>query len=99
MGKIAANDKNDRRLMFMKNFDPRGCLPLPRVNIHAYNHYFQTASSLKQLGESKPKIPVEPELEGGTKVCKSQRTNGPVNAHLVSWPSKAQNIHNLENIW
>ena len=22
--------------------------------------------------------------------------NGPVNAHLVSWPSKAQNIQNLE---
>ena len=29
----------------------------------------------------------------------NQRTNGPVNAHLISWPSKAQNIHNLENIW
>ena len=29
----------------------------------------------------------------------NQRTNGPVNAHLVSWPSKAQNIQNLENIW
>ena len=28
-----------------------------------------------------------------------QRTNGPVNAHLKSWPSKAQNIQNLENIW
>ena len=26
----------------------------------------------------------------------NQRTNGPVNAHLISWPSKAQN---LENIW
>ena len=25
-----------------------------------------------------------------------QRTNGPVNAHLISWPSKAQNIQNLE---
>ena len=36
--------------------------------------------------------------------CKSeedpinQRTNSPVNAHLISWPSKAQNIQNLENI-
>ena len=30
---------------------------------------------------------------------KNQRTNGPVNAHLISWPSKAQNIQNLENIW
>ena len=33
------------------------------------------------------------------KEIKNQRTNGPVNAHLISWPSKAQNIHNLENIW
>ena len=29
----------------------------------------------------------------------NQRTNGPVNAHLISWPSKAQNIQNLENMW
>ena len=26
----------------------------------------------------------------------NQRTNGPVNAHLISWPSIAQNIQNLE---
>ena len=30
---------------------------------------------------------------------RNQRTIGPVNAHLISWPSKAQNIQNLENIW
>ena len=29
----------------------------------------------------------------------NQRTSGPVNAHLISWPIKAQNIQNLENIW
>ena len=29
---------------------------------------------------------------------KNQRTNGPVNAHLISWPRKAQNIQNLENM-
>ena len=29
----------------------------------------------------------------------NQRTIGPVNTHLISWPSKAQNIQNLENIW
>ena len=29
----------------------------------------------------------------------NQRTIGPVNAHLISWPSKAQSIQNLENIW
>ena len=27
----------------------------------------------------------------------NQRYNGLVNPHLISWPSKAQNIHNLEN--
>ena len=26
----------------------------------------------------------------------NQRTNGPVNAHLIYWPIKAQNIQNLE---
>ena len=31
--------------------------------------------------------------------CVNQRTNGPVSAHLISWPSKTQNIQNLENIW
>ena len=28
-----------------------------------------------------------------------QRTNGPVNDHLISCPRKEQNIQNLENIW
>ena len=27
----------------------------------------------------------------------NQRTSGPVNTHLISWPSKAQNIQNLES--
>ena len=39
--------------------------------------------------------PCEPEGSGEL----NQRTNGPVNAHLISWLSKAQNIQNLENIW
>ena len=29
----------------------------------------------------------------------NQRTNGPVNTHLISWHSKALDIQNLENIW
>ena len=33
------------------------------------------------------------------KLSCNQRTNGPVNAHLISSPSKAQNIQNLEKIW
>ena len=27
---------------------------------------------------------------------RNQRTIGPVNAHLIFWPSKAQNIQNME---
>ena len=31
---------------------------------------------------------------------KKKKENGdPVNAHLIAWHSKAQNIQNLENIW
>ena len=37
---------------------------------------------------------MSPNPEGGRH--KYQRTNGPVNAHLISWPSKAQNTQNLE---
>ena len=29
----------------------------------------------------------------------NQRTKGPVKANLISWPSKAQNVQNLKNIW
>ena len=29
---------------------------------------------------------------------KNQRTSDPVNAHLIFWPSNAQNLQNLENI-
>ena len=29
----------------------------------------------------------------------NKRTNGPVNAHLISWPRKSQNIQNLENTY
>ena len=45
----------------------------------------------------KPK-PICPPLFQSWGHKKNQRTNGPVNAHLISWPSKAQNIQNLENI-
>ena len=31
-----------------------------------------------------------------TSKIRNQRTNGPVNAHLIAWPTKAQNIQNLE---
>ena len=33
------------------------------------------------------------------RLLSDQRTNGPVNAHLISWPSKAQNKQNLEKIY
>ena len=46
---------------------------------------------------------IEKQIESTIGTAKSvkklnQRTNGPVNAHLIPWPSKAQNIQNLENI-
>ena len=60
------------------------------------------------------KFYVQPPWQGGKKVYingpghmtkmaavpiySNQRTNGPVNAHLISLPSKARNIQNLENI-
>ena len=39
----------------------------------------------------------EPRIEGIVQL--NQRINGPVDAHLISWPCKAQNIQNLEDIW
>ena len=38
-------------------------------------------------------------FENGGHIFLHQRTNGPVNAHTISWPNKAKNIQNLENIW
>ena len=42
---------------------------------------------------------VRGEIPGICVTYAKQKTNGPVNAHLISWPSKAQNIQNLENKW
>ena len=40
--------------------------------------------------------PTENEKFGPFSPKNNQRTNGPVNAHLISWPTKAQNTQNLE---
>ena len=37
-----------------------------------------------------------PNKKLGVQLKNNQRTSGPVNAHLISWPTKAQNIQNLE---
>ena len=37
-----------------KKKKPGGYLPLPRGYIHVYDHYFQTSSSVKPLGQSTP---------------------------------------------
>ena len=43
----------------LKNFDPKSLpAPVTGLSLHVYDHHFQ-ASSLKLLGESKPKIYVE----------------------------------------
>ena len=53
-GKLAAKDYIDGIILLMKNnLTPGGCLPLSRDYIHVYNHYYQTSSSLKLLGQSK----------------------------------------------
>ena len=44
----------DRRFMFMVKMSSGGCLLLPRVYIHVYDHNIQTSSSLKPLDQSKP---------------------------------------------
>ena len=54
--------------------------------------------------KSKEKEPMSPQFQNavGTLIMEqkeNQMTNGPVNAHLISWPSKAQNIQNMENIY
>ena len=54
LDKLAANDQINRRFMFLKILTPQRCLPLPKGYIHVYAHYFQTSSSLKPLGQSKP---------------------------------------------
>ena len=55
------------------------------------------SSDAKKLCSNLPKIQTKkPNLRV---FRQNQRTNGPVNAHLISWPSKAQNKQNLENIW
>ena len=45
------------------------------------------------------KIPLWVAMEYHAMLYNNKRTNGPVNAHLISWPSKAQNIQNLEKKW
>ena len=54
--KLAGSMQIDRRFMFMKKKSLGGCLPLPRGYIHVYDHNIQTSSSLKSLGQSKPKF-------------------------------------------
>ena len=45
----------------------------------------------------KPSYAIEITLFNRTLIVNfNQRTNGPVNAHLISWPSKAHKIQNLK---
>ena len=52
-----------------------------------------------QYYEGDPRSNTNTSVISSTFGISNQRTNGPVNAHLISWPSKAQNKQNLENIW
>ena len=51
---LAANAQINRRFIVLKTNDTGGCLPMPPGYIHVYYHYFQTPSSLKPHGQSKP---------------------------------------------
>ena len=57
----------DRRLMLMENFSPWGCLPLPRGNIHVFDHNIQMFFS-ETARPIKAKLHVEHPWEGGMKV-------------------------------
>ena len=64
---------------------------------------FKTTIKIYELSRVKTKMTAALNFTSvgilGIDYNRNQRTNGPVNAHLISWPSKAQNIQNLENIW
>ena len=79
-------------MMFIKHYAPNRCLCIKVAN--SIDHWVEDCRDVTKAGG------------GGTctkngSYCEkeNQRTNGPINAHLISWPSKAQNIQNLENIW
>ena len=63
----------DRRFMFMEKMSSGGCLPPPPGYIHVYDHNIQRSSSLKPLGQSKPKLYVEHHWERRVKA----NINGP----------------------
>ena len=54
------------------------------------------AISLERMPAQSPEMKQATSPERSLALNKDQRTNGPVNAHLIFWPSKAQNIQNLE---
>ena len=66
------------------------------------DHYLQVGLyehriTLQKISEPNTEITCLKHCILGPKI--NQRTIGPVNAHLISWPSEAQSIQNLENIW
>ena len=53
-GKLAAKDYIDWIILLIKTLTPWGLSAPARGYIHVYNHYFQTSSFLKPLGQSMP---------------------------------------------
>ena len=71
------------------------------------NNYFSMQTVINDQNKHPPQLPLATDsvldlirisVQDVNDVL-NQRTNGPVNAHLISKPCKAQNIQNLENIW
>ena len=61
-GELAGNMQMDRRFLLMEKMSSTGCLPPPPGYIHVYDHNIQRSSSLKPLGQSKPKFNLYVEL-------------------------------------
>ena len=68
-------------------------------DVHKMRYQFFFKSTLVQCTTAADVKTTKLHVETVQAQIEKQRTNGPVNAHLISWPSKAQNIKNLENIW
>ena len=74
----------------MKKLTPGGCLPLPRGYIHEHNHYFQTSSPLKPLGQSMPNFMWSLLGKWERKLYKRYRSHDQDGRHAHLWqkPSK-----------
>ena len=78
-----------------QQFMPRGAGGY-RGPRHFRGNYNKRGSFQRGRGQYRPNRPTGSSTFRPATPSYNQRTSGPVNAHLMSWPSKVQNIQNLE---